>query len=75
MRTERPCAADWLANSDLDIGEVARRAGYTTAEAFGRAFKQSYGLTPGAYREGVDWIEQHHTTSLKKRLTATTEST
>lgn len=25
--------------------------------------------------EGVDWIEQHHTTSLKKRLTATTEST
>ena len=45
-------AADRLANSDLDIGEVARRAGYTTAEAFGRAFKQSYGLTPGAYRDG-----------------------
>lgn len=45
-------AADRLANSDADIGEVARRAGYTTAEAFGRAFKQSYGMTPGAYREG-----------------------
>jgi AraC family transcriptional regulator len=45
-------AADRLANSDADIGQVARRAGYTTAEAFGRAFKQSYGMTPGAYREG-----------------------
>lgn len=45
-------AADRLANSDTHIGEIARRAGYTTAEAFGRAFKQSYGMTPGAYREG-----------------------
>jgi AraC family transcriptional regulator len=45
-------AADRLANSEADIGEIARRAGYTTSEAFGRAFKQSYGLTPGAYREG-----------------------
>lgn len=45
-------AADRLANSEVDVGEIARRAGYTTSEAFGRAFKQSYGLTPGAYREG-----------------------
>ena len=45
-------AADRLANSDADIGEIARRAGYTTSEAFGRAFKQSYSLTPGAYRDG-----------------------
>lgn len=45
-------AADRLANSDADIADIARRAGYTTAEAFGRAFKQSYGMAPGAYREG-----------------------
>lgn len=45
-------AADRLANSDAEIVEIARRAGYTTAEAFGRAFRQSYGTTPGAYREG-----------------------
>lgn len=45
-------AADRLANSDADVVEVAKRAGYTTAEAFGRAFKQSYGMTPGAYRDG-----------------------
>lgn len=45
-------AADRLANSDAEIGEIARRAGYTTAEAFGRAFKQSYDTTPGAYRAG-----------------------
>lgn len=45
-------AADRLANSETDIAEIARRAGYTTPEAFGRAFKQSYGLAPGTYREG-----------------------
>lgn len=44
-------AADRLANSDAGLGEIARRAGYTTVEAFGRAFKQSYGATPAAYRE------------------------
>lgn len=45
-------AADRLASTDTDIDEVARRAGYTTSEAFGRAFKQSYEMTPAAYREG-----------------------
>lgn len=45
-------AADRLANSDADIAEVARRAGYSTSEAFSRVFKQFYGLTPGAYRDG-----------------------
>lgn len=44
-------AADRLANSDADLADIAKRAGYTTAEAFGRAFKQSYGMTPGLYRE------------------------
>ena len=44
-------AADRLANSDADIDGIARRAGYTTAEAFGRAFKQSYAMTPAAYRD------------------------
>jgi len=43
-------AADRLANSDADLTDIAKRAGYTTAEAFGRAFKQSYGMTPGLYR-------------------------
>ena len=45
-------AADRLANSDADLADIAKRAGYTTSEAFGRAFKQSHGMTPGAYREG-----------------------
>ncbi|MGV3549917.1 AraC family transcriptional regulator [Rhizobium sp.] len=45
-------AADRLANSGAEIEEIAGRAGYTTAEAFGRAFKQSYDMTPGAYRAG-----------------------
>jgi AraC family transcriptional regulator len=44
-------SADRLANSDLDLAAIAERAGYTTAEAFGRAFRQAYGMTPGVYRE------------------------
>ena len=44
-------AADRLANSNADLGDIANRAGYTTPEAFGRAFKQAYGMTPGAYRD------------------------
>ena len=44
-------SADRLANSDLALAAVAERAGYTTTEAFGRAFRQAYGMTPGVYRE------------------------
>ena len=44
-------AAERLANSDLKLAEVARRAGYTTPEAFGRAFKDAYGQSPGGFRD------------------------
>lgn len=43
-------AAERLANSDLRLAEVARRAGYTTIEAFGRAFKDAYGQPPSDFR-------------------------
>jgi len=48
LRMQR--AADRLANSDLDIGTVATRAGYGSADTFGRAFKDAFGTTPAAYR-------------------------
>jgi AraC family transcriptional regulator len=43
-------AADRLANSDLAIAIIAERAGYGSVDAFGRAFKEAYGLPPAAYR-------------------------
>ncbi|MCR9135262.1 MAG: AraC family transcriptional regulator [Alphaproteobacteria bacterium] len=49
LRLDR--AADRLANSDLAIGEVAQRAGYSTVESFGRAFKGVYGQAPADYRK------------------------
>jgi AraC family transcriptional regulator len=49
LRLQR--AADRLANSDLVIGAVAARAGYSSTETFGRAFKHAFGASPAAYRE------------------------
>jgi len=49
LRLER--AADKLANTKSSLLTIANAAHYSTSEAFGRAFKDAYGMTPGAYRE------------------------
>ena len=43
-------AADLLATTDLTVATVARRVGYTSEEAFSRAFKRSHGSAPGSWR-------------------------
>jgi AraC family transcriptional regulator len=43
-------AADRLANSDLSIGMIAERAGYSGADSFARAFREAYGKSPVDYR-------------------------
>jgi AraC family transcriptional regulator len=43
-------AADRLANSDLSIGTIAERAGYSGADSFARAFREAYGKSPADYR-------------------------
>jgi AraC family transcriptional regulator len=43
-------AADRLANSDLSIGAIAERAGYSGVDSFARAFREAYGKTPADYR-------------------------
>jgi AraC family transcriptional regulator len=43
-------AADRLANSDLAIGTIAERAGYSGADSFARAFREAYGKSPADYR-------------------------
>lgn len=42
LRLQR--AADRLANSDLEIGTVGARAGYSSTDTFGRAFKGTFGV-------------------------------
>jgi AraC-like DNA-binding protein len=44
-------AADLLAGTQLTIGSVGRRVGYEAEEAFSRAFKKTYGTSPGAWRQ------------------------
>ncbi|QID19344.1 AraC family transcriptional regulator [Nitrogeniibacter mangrovi] len=39
-----------LLDADRPLGQVARRAGYGSPEAFSRAFKRHFGIPPGAYR-------------------------
>lgn len=43
-------AADRLANSGIALEVIAKRAGYGSADAFGRAFKEAYGKSPADYR-------------------------
>lgn len=48
MRLHR--AAGELETGGRSLAQVARRAGYQSAAAFGRAFTQAYGVPPGRYR-------------------------
>ena len=48
VRLER--AARKLRMGAVDITEVALAAGYDSHSAFGKAFKQQFGLSPSAYR-------------------------
>jgi AraC-like DNA-binding protein len=43
-------AEELLTSTHLNIGGVARRAGYDSEEAFSRAFKRIHGRSPGAWR-------------------------
>jgi AraC family transcriptional regulator len=49
LRLQR--AAVDLARTDKPIEEIATRAGYGGAQAFTRAFSESYGMPPARYRE------------------------
>ena len=53
MRLER--AGRKLRLGAVDITEVALAAGYDTHSAFGKAFKQQYGLSPSEFRELDCW--------------------
>lgn len=49
LRLQR--AAERLAHSDLNLETIAERAGYTSTDAFGRAFREATGQSPVHYRQ------------------------
>ena len=53
VRLER--AARKLRIGAVDISEVALAAGYETHAAFGKAFKQQFGISPSAFRQLDCW--------------------
>jgi AraC family transcriptional regulator len=54
IRLER--AARKLRMGAVDITEVALSAGYDTHAAFGKAFKQQFGLSPSEFRQLNCWV-------------------
>lgn len=49
-RTRLAHAATLLRTTDCSLAEIAARAGYATEFSFGKAFKRTFGIAPGAYR-------------------------
>lgn len=47
----RSLAQRWLANSDLDLAEIAYRLGYSEVSAFDHAFKRWTGTPPSTWRD------------------------
>ncbi|MCG6942244.1 MAG: helix-turn-helix transcriptional regulator [Thiohalocapsa sp.] len=46
-------ASDLMADSDLNIADIAFAAGYENTPHFSRAFKRLTGMTPREYRGGL----------------------
>jgi AraC-like DNA-binding protein len=49
-RTRLAHGAALLHSTDAPLAEIAARAGYGTEFSFGKAFKRTFGIAPGAYR-------------------------
>jgi AraC family transcriptional activator of mtrCDE len=49
-------AARWLKEPGMTIDRVAERCGYDSVSAFSKAFKRSFGVSPGIYRRGLHEI-------------------
>jgi AraC-like DNA-binding protein len=42
-----------LQTRDAPLSAIARRVGYASEFAFGKAFKRDYGVSPGSYRRRI----------------------
>jgi AraC-like DNA-binding protein len=62
-RTRLAHAAAMLRTTDSSLAQIAARTGYGTQFSFGKAFKRTFGIAPGAYRgqpNGVPNLELDH---------------
>jgi AraC-like DNA-binding protein len=46
-------ATNWLRGTEMGIGDIADGLGYSSEEAFKRAFKRELGVPPGSYRRAA----------------------
>ncbi|MFR8229311.1 MAG: helix-turn-helix domain-containing protein [Anaeromassilibacillus sp.] len=44
-------AGHLLSDTDLNIGQIAKTVGYTSASRFAKLFRKSTGLLPGEFRK------------------------
>ncbi|PPD20423.1 MAG: AraC family transcriptional regulator [Methylobacter sp.] len=58
-------AAHWLKQPGMTIEKVAERCCYDSVSAFSRAFKRSFGVSPGVYRRGIQDIKFKNPTFYK----------
>ncbi|MBY0359866.1 MAG: AraC family transcriptional regulator [Candidatus Obscuribacterales bacterium] len=61
-------AATLLRTSDRAILDLALMSGFESQEAFTRAFKKVFKLSPGAYRKGTRPLSVHHKVRLKPEM-------
>lgn len=52
-RAHVEAARHWLATTRVDLAEVAKRSGFTSASLLNVAFQRELGMPPGAYRRRV----------------------
>ena len=52
-QTRLEAARRWLAGSEAPLETVARRAGFTSGEHMGQAFRRNLHVTPAAYRKAA----------------------
>ena len=57
VRDRRAC--DALAYSDISIGQLSDALGYTNIDAFSRAFKKRFGVSPSAWRNARTQSNEH----------------
>jgi AraC-like DNA-binding protein len=50
-RRQRRCSIDLLADTSLDVSEIADRLGYSEPSNFSRAFRRWFGKSPQEYRD------------------------
>ena len=48
-------AQEFLQNTDMTVNEIAEASGFTTSNYFYAIFKKETGMTPAAFRNGIEW--------------------